>query len=43
MPVAEFAGHPVADRPFFAQETLTSDHGSVYRNHHLAQVARTLG
>ncbi|MCF3179049.1 hypothetical protein IPZ70_03690 [Streptomyces polychromogenes] len=41
--VAEFAGHPVAGRPFFAPETLTSDHGSVYKNHHLVQVARTLG
>ncbi|MFE2247252.1 transposase [Streptomyces lavendulae] len=41
--VAEFAGHPVAGRPFFAPETFTSDHGSVYKNHHLVQVARTLG
>ncbi|MGW6917350.1 transposase [Kitasatospora sp. NPDC054939] len=41
--VTEFAGHPVAGRPFFAPETLTSDHGSVYKNHHLVQVARTLG
>ncbi|MFJ4873242.1 transposase [Streptomyces sp. NPDC088757] len=41
--VAEFAGHPVAGRPFFAPETVTSDHGSVYKNHHLVQVARTLG
>jgi hypothetical protein len=29
--VAEFAGHPVAGRPFFAPETVTSDHGSVYK------------
>ncbi|GAA0333866.1 transposase [Streptomyces blastmyceticus] len=41
--VAEFAGHPVAGRPFFAPETMTSDHGSVYKNHHLVQAARTLG
>ncbi|MGA5704556.1 transposase [Peterkaempfera bronchialis] len=41
--VTEFAGHPVAGRPFFAPETVTSDHGSVYKNHHLVQVARTLG
>ncbi|RDG38063.1 DDE-type integrase/transposase/recombinase [Streptomyces corynorhini] len=40
---AEFAGHPVAGRPFFAPETVTSDHGSVYKNHHLVQVARRLG
>lgn len=41
--VAEFSGHPVAGRPFFAPETVTSDHGSVYKNHHMVQVARTLG
>jgi hypothetical protein len=41
--VAEFAGHPVAGRPFFAPETVTSDHGSVYKNHHMVQVARSLG
>ncbi|GGN56639.1 transposase [Streptomyces kronopolitis] len=41
--ITEFAGYPVAGRPFFAPETVTSDHGSVYKNHHLVQVARTLG
>ncbi|MGW5690930.1 hypothetical protein ACWEWX_08215 [Streptomyces asiaticus] len=42
--VAEFAGYSVAGRPlFFAPETVTSDHGSVYKNHHMLQVARTLG
>jgi hypothetical protein len=41
--VAEFAGHPVAGRPFFVPETVTTDHGSVYKNHHMVQVARTLG
>ncbi|MBC9718855.1 transposase family protein [Streptomyces sp. TRM66268-LWL] len=41
--VTELAGHPVAARPFFAPETITSDHGSVYKNHHLIQVSRRLG
>lgn len=29
--VAEFAGHKVAGLPFFAPETVTTDHGSVYK------------
>jgi transposase InsO family protein len=33
----------VARQPFFAPETVTSDHGSVYKNHHMVRVARTLG
>jgi hypothetical protein len=33
--VASFAGHKVAGLPFFAPETVTTDHGSVYKNHHL--------
>ncbi len=41
--VAEFAGHPVAGRPFFSPETVTSDHGSVYKNHHIVQVAPGAG
>jgi hypothetical protein len=41
--VAEFAGHEVAGLPFFAPETVTTDHGSVYRNHHLVEVQRVLG
>lgn len=41
--VAEFAGYPVAGLPFFAPETITTDHGSVYRNHHLVDVQRVLG
>jgi hypothetical protein len=41
--VAEFAGHKVAGLPFFTPETVTTDHGAVYRNHHLIQVQRTLG
>ena len=28
--VASFAGHKVAGLPFFAPETVTTDHGSVY-------------
>ena len=41
--VAEFAGHRVAALPFFAPETVTTDHGSVYRNHHLVEVQRVIG
>lgn len=41
--VAEFAGHKVAGLPFFAPETVTSDHGSVYKNHHIVAVTRRLG
>ncbi|MFE5947632.1 hypothetical protein [Streptomyces sp. NPDC056480] len=41
--VAEFAGHRVAGLPFFAPETVTTDHGSVYRNHHLVEVERVVG
>ncbi|MDP4512114.1 COG3415 family protein [Nonomuraea turcica] len=41
--VAEFAGHEVAGLPFFAPETVTTDHGAVYRNHHLVEVQRVLG
>jgi hypothetical protein len=41
--VAEFAGHRVAGLPFFAPETVTTDHGSVYRNHHLVEVQRVIG
>ncbi|MEU9302326.1 transposase [Streptomyces sp. NPDC048269] len=40
--VAECAGYRVAGLPFFAPETMTSDHGSVYKNHQIVQVARTL-
>ncbi|MFE7704954.1 transposase [Streptomyces sp. NPDC057486] len=42
MVVAEFAGHEVAGLPFFAPETVTTDHGSVYRNHHLVEVQRII-
>ncbi|MGY0459609.1 transposase [Kitasatospora sp. cg17-2] len=41
--VAQFAGHKVAGLPFFAPETVTTDHGAVYRNHHLVEVQRVLG
>jgi transposase InsO family protein len=41
--VAEFAGHKVAGLPFFAPETITVDHGSVYKNHHLVEVERVIG
>jgi len=41
--VAEFAGHRVAGLPFFTPETVTTDHGSVYKNHHLVEVQRVIG
>ncbi|MEU7205912.1 hypothetical protein [Streptomyces sp. NPDC045470] len=41
--VAEFAGHKVAGLPFLKPETITSDHGSVYRNHHLVDVQEAMG
>ena len=41
--VAEFAGHRVAALPFFAPETVTTDHGAVYKNHHLVDVQRVIG
>ena len=41
--VAEFAGHKVAGLPFFTPETVTTDNGSVYRNHHLVEVQRVIG
>ncbi|MEV6957191.1 hypothetical protein [Streptomyces sp. NPDC051183] len=41
--VSEFAGHKVAGLPFLTPETVTTDHGSAYRNHHLVEVQRVLG
>jgi transposase InsO family protein len=41
--VAGFAGHKVAGLPFFTPETVTTDHGSVYRNHALVEAQRILG
>ncbi|MFC8094828.1 transposase [Streptomyces sp. NPDC057301] len=40
--VAEFAGYEVAGLPFFPAETVTTDHGSAYRNHHLVEVQRVI-
>jgi transposase InsO family protein len=41
--VASFAGHRVAALPFFAPETVTTDHGSVYKSHALVEAQRVLG
>ncbi|WP_217369817.1 DDE-type integrase/transposase/recombinase [Nonomuraea antri] len=41
--VAEFAGHKVAGLPFLTPETVTTGHGSVYRNHALVEAQRVLG
>ncbi|ACZ86509.1 transposase [Streptosporangium roseum] len=41
--VASFAGHKVAGLPFFAPETVTTDHGSPYKNHALVDAQRVLG
>lgn len=41
--VTEFAGHKTAGLPFFSPETVTTDHGSVYKNHHLVEVQRVIG
>ena len=41
--VASFAGHRVAALPFFTPETLTTDHGSVYKSHALIDAQRVLG
>jgi hypothetical protein len=41
--VADFAGHRVARLPFFAPETVTTDHGSVYKSHALVEAQRVLG
>ncbi len=41
--VAQLAGYKVAALPFFAPETVTTDHGSVYKNHHLVEVQRVIG
>jgi hypothetical protein len=41
--VASFAGHKVAALPFFAPETVTTDHGSVYKNHQLIEAQRVIG
>ena len=41
--VASFAGHRVAALPFFTPETVTTDHGSVYKSHALIDAQRVLG
>lgn len=41
--VAELAGYDVAGLPFFPVETVTTDHGSVYKNFHLVEVQRVIG
>ncbi|MET7644219.1 hypothetical protein ABZS83_11340 [Streptomyces sp. NPDC005426] len=41
--VAESAGGLVAGLPCFTPEAITVDHGAAFRNHHLVEVARTLG
>jgi hypothetical protein len=41
--VAGFAGHRVAGLPFFAPETVTTDHGGPYKSHLAVSAARTLG
>ncbi|MBN1172661.1 MAG: DDE-type integrase/transposase/recombinase [Micromonosporaceae bacterium] len=41
--VEQLAGYPVAGVPFLTPETITVDHGSVYKNHHLVQAQRVLG
>ncbi|MFJ2893190.1 hypothetical protein ACIO53_44905 [Streptomyces sp. NPDC087305] len=35
--LAGFAGHPLADLPSLAPETVTTDHGFVYRNRYLVK------
>ena len=41
--ITEFAGHEVAGLPFFAPETVTTDHGGSYKNHDLVEAERVLG
>jgi len=41
--VAQFAGRKVAGLPFFTPETVTTDHGSPYKNHQMVEVQRTTG
>ncbi|MGW7251629.1 hypothetical protein [Streptomyces decoyicus] len=41
--IAEFTGHRVAALPFFAPETVTTDHGGPYKNHDLVEAEREIG
>jgi len=41
--VTDLAGYEVAGLPFFRPETVTTDHGTVYKNHQLVEVQRVIG
>ena len=41
--VADFAGYRVAGLPFFAPETVTTDHGGPYKSHAVVDAQRVLG
>lgn len=41
--IAEFTGHRVAALPFFAPETVTTDHGGPYKNHDLVEAETEIG
>ncbi|MCX4502199.1 transposase [Streptomyces anulatus] len=41
--VADFAGHKVAGLPFFAPETVTTDHGAPCKNHQIVQAQDEIG
>jgi hypothetical protein len=41
--VADFAGHRVAGLPFFAPETVTTDHGGPYKSHLAVSAQQALG
>ncbi|MFI9581712.1 hypothetical protein ACIHCQ_07690 [Streptomyces sp. NPDC052236] len=41
--IAEFTGYRVAALPFFAPETVTTDHGGPYKNHDLVEAEREIG
>ena len=41
--VADFAGYRVAGLPFFAPETVTTDHGGPYKSHLVISAAKALG
>src|SRR5258708_35092555 len=41
--VADFAGHRVAGLPFFAPETVTTDHGGPYKSHLVVSAQQALG
>ena len=41
--VADYAGHRVAGLPFFAPETVTTDHGGPYKSHAVVSAQQALG